>query len=184
MSKEKKNIIQVVILLIVLVLVIILAVKVLNKDQKDIKQNEENKNQIAGIDINSEFYEGKKVYKKDGDIIIEDENGGQTIQTTKTKEDTGLEEITQEEAKAKYELLDVKVTTEGSMTVIRGKIKNNDKKEHKVVVNSKFYSQENKVKGATSTKVTVGKGETKEFSMSIMDEVANYRHEIKVEYAD
>lgn len=183
MDKNQKNKIQLIILLVILIGVIVLAVKVFNKKDTSEKGISGEKTGTSAIDINDPAYEGKKVYEKDGDIIIEDKDGSKTIETTKTKENTGLKETT-EERKEKYQITDVKVSTRGSNTIITGKIKNNDNKEHKVIVDIKFYSEDNKIKGATSTKVNVGKGETKDFSMSIMDNVAKYKYNIQVEYED
>lgn len=181
MSRDQKNKVQAIVLLIILIAVIILAVKVFNKDDNKQEVNEQ-KIETSGIDFNSVAYEGKEIYEKDGDIIIEDENG-KTIQTNKTKEDTGLKETT-DAVKEKYEITDVKVSLRGGNTVITGKVKNNDKSDHKVIVNIKFYSEDNKIKGATSAKINVGKGQAKEFSMSIMDDVSKYNYKIQVEYTD
>lgn len=183
MDKNQKNKIQLIILVIILIGVIVLAVKVFNKEDSSKKEIRGEKTGTSAIDINDPAYEGKKIYEKDGDIIIEDKDGSKTIETTKTKEETGLKETT-EETKEKYQITDVNVSLRGSNTIITGKVKNNDNKNHEIIVNIKFYSEDNKIKGATSTKVSVGKGETKEFSMSIMDDVTQYKYKIQVEYAD
>ena len=116
MDKNQKNKIQLIILVIILIGVIVLAVKVFNKEETSEKGTSGEKTGTSAIDINDPAYEGKKVYEKDGDIIIEDKDGSKTIETTKTKEDTGLKETT-EETKEKYQITDVNVSTRGTNTI-------------------------------------------------------------------
>ena len=179
MSKETKNKIELLVLLIILVLVIIFAVNFFNKDKN--KETIEESNGTSAVDMEDSAYEGMNVYKKNGETIIEDSNGAKTIETTKTKEKTSLVATTQSD-KENYQIKDVKVRESNGSTIISGT--NNDSKKHNLVINVKFYSSDNKIKGATSKKIEVKSKQTENFTMSTMDDLTQYTYKITVEYAD
>lgn len=181
MNKDNKNKIQVIVLVVILILVIIFAVKALNKKGEGKKEIVKEKEATSAINPDDPSYAGMKIYKENGDTIIEGEDGAKTIETTKTKKDTGLVEMNEEE-KQKYEITNIVVQSRGGGTTITGKIKNNDNKNHTVVIKAKFYSNDNKIKGATNTKLEINKGETKDFIASIMENVSQYKYKIEVEY--
>lgn len=183
MNNDKKNKIQVIVLVIILILVIIFAVNILNKNKSNKQDDKQAQTGSSAINPDDPAYANMKIYQKDGDTIIEGEDGSKTIETTKTKENTGLTETTKEE-KEKYQITDVKVRTRGSGTSITGKVKNNDTKNHTVVINIKFYSEDNKIKGAATTKLTIEKGQAKDFALSTMDDMTKYKYNIVVDYAD
>lgn len=183
MSKEKKNIIHLLILVVILILVIILAIKVFNK-KEDIKVDEsEEKLKSVGINTDDEEYKDMKVYEENGDLIVESNDGSKTVVTTKTKEDTGMKETT-EDIREKYELTDVQVNTTASNTIVIGKIKNNTNEKHKTIINIKFYSNDKKIVGATSTKVEVDANSVKDFRAGLMEDMSSYTYQIMVEYTD
>lgn len=181
MSKETKNKIELLILLIILVIVIIFAVNFFNKD-KNHGAKEEN-NATSGVDMEDSAYEGMNVYKKNGETIIEDSNGTKTVETTKTKEKTSLVATTEND-REKYQIKDVKVREANGNTIISGNVTNNDSKKHNLIINVKFYSSDNKIKGATSKKIEVKSKQTENFTMSTMDDLTQYTYKIVVEYAD
>lgn len=170
-----------IILVTILVILIVIGIIIFNGNEKSKKEVTNQKNTSA-IDVNDSAYEGMKIYEEDGDIIIEGEDGAKTIETTKTKKDSGLKE-TNEEEKQKYEISNVDVKPTGIGTSITGKIKNKDNKNHTVIINIKFYSKENKIKGANSIKLELEQEETKDFSMNIMEDVSQYKYKITVEYS-
>lgn len=181
MSKDNKNKIQVIVLIVILILVIIFAVKALSNKGKEKQETLKKAEATSAINPNDPSYDGMKIYKENGDTIIEGEDGSKTIETTKTKENTGLAEATAEQ-KQKYAITNVTVSLRGGATIITGKVKNNDNKNHTVTVKAKFYSNDNKTKGATSTKLELNKGETKDFTMSIMDDLTKYQYKVEIEY--
>ena len=67
-SKEKK---MIAILLIVVVIAIGILFKVKNKNKGSIEKPDSDIWKTSGIDVNDEAYKDKKIYEKDGDIIIE-----------------------------------------------------------------------------------------------------------------
>lgn len=180
--KKSKKICLIVFTIILIGLIIFIISEVVQKNS-DKKLNGKLTIGNSVIDPNSEYYAGKKVYEKDGDIIVEDENGTKTVETTKTKEETGLKEITNMD-KQKYVISNVKVSGEENTTKVTGKVKNNDTSAHNLVIKAKFYSTDNKIKGSTNTKVYVEKGEEKAFSMTTMNDLSSYTYQIEVEYAD
>lgn len=181
--KKSKKICIILLTIILIVLTIFIISKVVQKMNGNKKLKEELTIEKSVIDPNSEYYAGKKVYEKDGDIIVEDTNGLKTVETTKTKEDTGLRETTSDD-KQKYILSNVNVLGEGNSTRITGNVKNNDTSAHNLIIKAKFYSTDNKIKGSTNTKVQVEKGETKAFSMVTMNDLSLYTYQIEVEYVD
>ncbi len=98
------------------------------------------------------------------------------------REPTGMEELTEEEQMT-YELSDVVVGLDNGKTIITGKVANNNEEAHEIIVNIKFYSEEEHIKGANSVKVALEAYETKDFEMMILDDVSQYRYDIIVEYA-
>ena len=148
-----------------------------------------NKNKVSAnvqtdlIDVNDEAYAGKKIYEQDGDIIIENEDGGKTIETTKG-EPTDLKQLNTEE-KGQYVISDVKVDVQGSRTKVTGNVKNNTKVNHKVNVQIKFYDSSNRVKGVASTIIeSVKAGETKQFEMNVMGNMQGYTYKAEVTYTN
>ena len=87
--KKSKKICLIVFTIILIGLIIFIISEVVQKNS-DKKLNGKLTIGNSVIDPNSEYYAGKKEYEKDGDIIVEDENGTKTVETTKTKEETGL----------------------------------------------------------------------------------------------
>lgn len=181
MSKDTKNKIQLIVLLIILVLVIIFAVKFFKGNSNE--NVDVNKTGKTAVDKTDAAYEGMDIYVKDGDTIIEDKNGSKTIETTKTKENTSMTETTEKEQK-KYDITDVNVQSFGGRTVISGKVKNNDSKKHNIIIKVKFYSSDNKIKGATSANLEVDSKQAESFNMSTMDDLTKYTYKIMVEYTD
>ena len=183
MSTEKKIILTITSFAVGVIFVAsIINAKKENKEKDNMPQETLTKQEgTSGVNPNDPSYEGKKVYKENGDTIIEEKDGGKTIETTKTKENTGLEEASAEQ-KQKYEITNVTVQLRGGTTLITGKIKSNDSKNHTLTVKAKFYSNDNKTKGSVSTKLELSKGETKDFTMSIMDDVTKYKYKVEVEY--
>lgn len=176
MKKNKHNKIILPIIIIVSIIifsVISLIIKLTN--------NKITPRPISAIDINDSIYEGKKIYEKNGDIIIENEDGTKTIETTKTKEKTGLVKTTDKE-KQKYEISDVEISKKSGNTQIEGKVKNNDLKDHTIIINIKFYTEENIIKGESSTKIEIPKKGIKDFNMKIMEDLTQYKYKIEVEY--
>lgn len=178
-SKKQKFIL----VAIILIIVIIFAVKIINKNKENKQNNEKVQTTSSGINPNNASYSDAKIYEENGDIIIEQADGSKTIETTKTKENTGLVATT-EETREKYEITNVKVELIGTNTVITGDIKNNDSRNHNVVINIKFYSDDNKIKGAASTKIQVDKQQTKKFTLSTMEDMTKYKYKIIVDYTD
>ena len=99
------------------------------------------------------------------------------------EENKDMKELTSEEQE-QYEITDVSVTEDRGQTIITGKVTNKNDETKKVAVNVRFYSEENKIKGAATEKVTVNAGETKDFEMSIQASVSQYRYNIVAEYAN
>ncbi len=134
----------------------------------------------------------KIVYPDDEDVLIckgrnevaiEAEDGTKTIETTSTKKDTGRQELDKSEQE-KYKITNVQVNKKGLNTVVTGEVKNNDSKEHDIIVNIKFYSDDNKIKSETSTNVIVGANKSEKFEMTMMDDMTEYTYKIFVEYSD
>lgn len=136
----------------------------------------------AEIDVTDSAYEGSEFYQDGNDIIIKGPDGGITISKEENSENNeGMQETTEED-KEKYKISDVKVTAENEKTTITGKVFNGGQEAKNVIVNIKFYSEDNKIKGSASAKVTVGASGTQDFSMMIQDDVSNYKYETTVEY--
>lgn len=181
-SNEKKMI-----LILIVITLIVGVIYIVNnkKDNSKIGSGEisEELLQKEGIDINDEAYADKKIYQQDGDIIIEGEEGGKTIISNK-KEETDLKEASSE-TKASYEISNTNVNIFGSRTSITGKIKNNTKEQHKVSINAKFYSNENRAKGSGNVIIeNLKAGETQDFEIVIMGDMTGYTHKIEVEFTD
>lgn len=183
MSTEKKIILTITSVAVGIIFVAnVINTKKENKGKDNIPEETITRQEgTSGVNPSDPSYEGKKVYKENGDTIIEEKDGGKTIETTKTKENTGLTQATAEQ-KQKYEITNVEVQLRGETTLITGKIKNNDIKNRTLTVKAKFYSNDNKTKGSVSTKLELSKGETKDFTMSIMDDVTKYKYKVEVEY--
>jgi len=181
MKKKEKKIILILLVITAIILSIFLITR-MGKD--DTSENKPNKLDLeSGIDVNDEAYEGKKVYEKDGDIIIENPDGSKTIESLKGAE-TDMKEAS-EETKEDYEITDVKVNIDGNRTSITGKIKNNTRSAHKVSVGAKFYSNENRVKGSTNAMIeNLKAGETQSFEMVLMGNMTGYTHKVEVEYTN
>jgi len=164
-SKEKK---MIVILLIVVAIAIGILFKVKNKNKGSIEKGDSDIWKTSGIDVNDEAYKDKKIYEKDGDIIIEGADG---------------KEVSTQE-KEQYEITDVKIDVQGNRTSITGKVKNNGKDTRKVCVQVKFYS-ENRAKGSASTVIEgVKAGEAKSFDMYVMGNMKGFTHKIEVTYTN
>ena len=181
MKSNNKKYTELVVLLIILVLVIILAVNVIKKVKNGSSNNGDKG--TSAVNTADEAYNGMKIQKKGGDIIIEGENNAKTIETTKTKDDSNFKETTASE-KEKYVLSNVKVNVASERTIVTGNVTNNDKSKHNLIINVKFYSSDNKLKGANSKKVLVDAGTTEKFSIALMDDMSQYTYKIQVEYAD
>ncbi len=178
-SKEKK---MIVILLIVVAIAIGILFKVKNKNKGSIEKGDSDIWKTSGIDVNDEAYKDKKIYEKDGDIIIEGADGSKTIESKKG-EPTDLKEVSTQE-KEQYEITDVKIDVQGNRTSITGKVKNNGKDTRKVCVQVKFYS-ENRAKGSASTVIEgVKAGEAKSFDMYVMGNMKGFTHKIEVTYTN
>lgn len=180
-SNEKKWIMILIAITIVVILIYIFTRKTNNKSHVEAESEDIIKS--VGIDVNDEAYAGKKIYVENGDVIIENEDGSKTIESTK-KEETDLVEASQE-VKTKYELTNVNVNVTGNRTSITGSIKNNTGKKHKVIVGAKFYAEDNKRKGSGNTQIEELKaGKTQKFEIVIMGNMTGYTHSIEVEFTD
>ena len=180
-EKKRINPVAIVILILIITVIAVVAVLILNKNKK--RPPSQELLDKYGVDPNNEAYKDMEIYEQDGDIIIESKDGGKTINTTKTKEDTNLKETTEEQRNT-YKITDVKVENLGSSTVVSGKVQNTNNKSHEIVVNVKFYSAEQKVVGSASQKLTVDANKTEEFVLTTMGDVSKNKYEVVVEYAD
>ncbi len=110
-------------------------------------------------------------------------NNDGVVATDDVDDNSDMKELTEEEQK-NYEISDVKVAEDDGITTITGKIANNGKETKKVVINIKFYSDDDKITGATSEKVVVNAKEVKDFSMMIQDSLSKYKYDIIAEYSN
>ena len=187
MSKTKKIFLVVLVLLVIATIIVVVFAR---KKDAEIKKERKYGDQIdkqlleqSEIDMNDEAYEGMTLYQEGNDLIIEGEDGSRTIEASTEKSDPDMKELSETEQK-NYEIKDVKVEATNGQTLITGKVTNNNATANEVIVNIKFYSEENRVKGAASVKVSVNSKETKDFSMIIQDDVSQYKYEIIAEYAN
>lgn len=168
-----------VIIIGILVIAIVIGVIVLNNNSKksDLKVEDH-------VDLEDEYYKDKEVYEKDGDIIIEGENGTQTIISEKTEGETDLKEA-DKETQAKYELTNVKVELVGNMTKVSGTVKSNASGTHDLSILTKFTKDDGKLAGSVNAKVeSIKKGESKNFSVSLMGNYTSYKHTTVVEFTN
>lgn len=181
--------------ILVLILVIFISVMMMSRKNKNVNPNEEKPNtQISedangalgeyDIDPTDEAYAGKKIYTEGEDLVIENENGGKTIETKKQEQPTDLV-ATNEETKAKYVISNEKVEINGNRTSIKGTVKNNTSNGHKIVVQSKFYGSDNRVKGSGNIQIdNINAGEEKEFEIVIMGDMTGFTNKITVEFTN
>lgn len=180
MKKNEKIFISILIAITVIVIIIFIA----NSNKKEEKGEIADKEINEVIDVTDEYYAGKNIYKENGDIIIEGDEGSKTIISNKKDYETDLKEATQE-TKEKYELQDVKVELVGNMTKVSGKLKSNQSGKHKVSIQTKFYKADGKVAGTISAKIdSISSGETKNFSASIMGDYTQYTNKTEVEFTN
>ena len=123
MSGKEKKMIMILLVIVVIALGILFMVK--NKNKGSVEKGDGDIWKTSGIDVNDEAYKDKKIYEKDGDIIIEGKDGSKTIESKKG-EPTDLKETSSQE-KEQYQITDVKVDVQGNRTGITGKVKNNTK---------------------------------------------------------
>lgn len=169
-----------IVIIIGIALILVIGGKMGKKSQPVEKEKITN----STIDVNDEAYKDKKIYEKDGDVIIENQDGSKTIETKTTLENPDLRE-TSKETKEKYELSNIEVKKEGSSTKVTGKVKNKDSNSNKIVIQSKFYSQEDRIKGTASTTIEqINKGETKDFTITIRGDMTSYTHKIEISYTN
>lgn len=136
----------------------------------------------SAIGSNMEMYEGMKVYEKNGDVIVESDEGGKTIETLKTKEETGRYKLESDE-KEQFYFSNIKVLEDGGRTKIVGKVKNNSNRNKEVIIITKFYSEDNKIKGSANATLTLNTNETKDFEMYTMENLTSCKYKIEVAYA-
>lgn len=180
MKKSEKKMI----LLLIAITIIVIAILGFTKKSDKNSRKSENIEQIAkdvGIDINEETYAGKKIYEQDKNLVIENTDGSKTIETI-TQEKPELEK-TSEEEKKQYEITDVNVDIRGNRTSITGMVKNNSKKDHKISIGAKFYSNENRVKGTGNMVINkIKAGERQRFEIVIMGNMQGFTHKEEVEF--
>ncbi len=182
MSGKEKKMILILLIIVVIALGILFMVKNKNKNKGSVNIGDGDIWKTSGIDVNDEAYKDKKIYEKDGDIIIEGKDGSQTIESKKG-EPTDLKETSAQE-KEQYQITDVKVDVQGNRTGITGKVKNNTKDTRKICVQVKFYS-DNRAKGSASVVLEgVKAGETKAFDMYVMGNMKGFTHKIEVTYTN
>ena len=181
MKKKQMNLLLLVVIVLVIIGIVV-GIILLRKNTKP--KNPVTNEMLEGtpIDPNDPAYEGMEIYEQDGDIIIESKDGAKTIQSTKKQSDSEFKELDGEEQK-KYELSNVNVENEGTMTVVTGTITNKDNVNHTAVVNVKFRSAEGKIIGAASEQVSLSAGQTSEFKLTLMDDLKDENYDIMVEYA-
>ncbi len=157
-----------------------------SKKSEEKLSEEEEKNIIEnyGIDVGDEAYTGKNIYVENGDVVIENGNGGKTIETKKQENSTDLVAASGE-VKNKYEIKNVKVDVNGNRTSVKGSVKNNTNKEHKIVVQSKFYGNDNKVKGSGNVQIdNIKAGEERTFEIVIMGDMTGFTNKVTVEFTN
>lgn len=176
--KDKK----VYLILLILVVVVLGGLFIFKNSKKKDKPKETTPQ--STINVNDEAYKGKEIYVKDGDTIIEEGNGSQTIETDKTLEKTDLVEASPE-TKEKYEITGVKVTKFGAQTKITGTVKSNNSVKKDITVQAKFYSKENRVKGSASVRLNdVASKEIKNFEILIVGDLTKYDCKVNVEFTN
>lgn len=174
---NKKNVIIIAIIVMAIIGFIFLITKGEDDDKKDVPSE-------STVNVNDAAYTGKKIYIKNGDVIIEEDNGSQTIETTKTLEETDLVEA-DASTKEKYKITDVKVTKYGAQTKITGKVKSNNSQTKDITVQAKFYSNENRVKGSGSTRLNgISNGKTADFEITIVGDLTQYQCKVNVEFTN
>lgn len=168
MDKKKKIIIGSVILAIIIIIILI-CLFCCNDKKKD-----------SAIDKSLSTYQGKKIYEKDGNTIIEEENGSLTIETK--KEETDYIEATKKIQK-QYKISGVKVKKSGSSTIVTGTVKNVESKYTNAYVNVKFYNDQDEVIGSASTLVKDLKEKTeKKFEIKIVGNFSKSKYKVSIEY--
>lgn len=180
---EKRGIIILIIISIIIIGILALISKSKKQENSKMTKSDQEIIESLGIDIDDTAYADKKIYVKNGDIIIENENGSKTIETTK-QEETELKEITQE-GKLQYEITNINVKITGNKTTVIGEIKNKTKKAHKVSIGAKFYSSDNKRKGSGNIEIENLKAdEIQNFEIVIMGNMTGYTHKVEVEFTN
>lgn len=182
-SNEKKGIFILITTSIIIIGTLFLISKNKKQENHTVTKSDQEIIGSAGIDVNDETYAGKKIYVQDGDVIIENQDGSKTIETTK-KEGADLRETSQEE-KTQYEITNVKVNISGNKTSVTGSITNKTKQPHKVSIGVKFYSSDGKRKGTGNIEIANLKvNETQDFEIVIMGNMTGYTHTVEVEYTN
>ena len=176
MKKEEKIFIGI----LLLILVIVVGVFIMSGRKDDSKKSEEKLSEEEEKNI----IENYGIDVENGDVVIENGNGGKTIETKKQENSTDLVAASGE-VKNKYEIKNVKVDVNGNRTSVKGSVKNNTNKEHKIVVQSKFYGNDNKVKGSGNVQIdNIKAGEERTFEIVIMGDMTGFTNKVTVEFTN
>lgn len=82
-----------------------------------------------------------------------------------------------DEWKNNYELQDLKISKDDKITTIKGNIKNKSGNES-ATITSLFYDSNNKEKGSSAININVSVGETKEFIIKTLNNVASDNYKV------
>lgn len=194
MRRERKNKRKKIIIFLLIIIVIIVAVTITFIIRNKMKSEDTEMKKLttlaeaedlekAGIDTTDDAYKGMEFYQDGENIVIQGENGSRTISTENVDKDREMKEISEED-KEKYIISETNIQEDKGQTIITGKITNKAEETKKIIISAKFYSEDERIKGATNCNVTVNSGETTDFTMKIQDTVSQYRSDIFVEYTN
>ena len=170
-SKKKKIVILSSLVAAVVLIVSITLIYNYNHDKK-IKE-------MSNIDFNSETYKGKEITVKGNQIIIQEENGSQTIETIGNANEM---KAASESIKKEFAIDGVSISTKAAKTVITGTLTSKSKDYKNVVVTINFLKNGNKA-GTSSTIVSdVKKNKTNNFEITILGNYEDCTYDIDVEY--
>ena len=175
--KEKLKFIMPGIVVILVLIGIIVFVPINRKSDEEILSE-------SSIDVNDPVYANSNIYVKNGDVIIENADGGKVVATTKTLKKTNMEKV-DEITKNNYKISNVNVDNSADITKVTGKITNNDSKKHKIQISAKFYKEDGKIAESNYTVVEKVKSlETKDFEIQMNSNLKDCKYKINVEYVD
>lgn len=136
------------------------------------------------IDKDDEAYAGKEMYLRNGDVVIKEENDGETIISPKTIEKTNLVEAS-EDIKQKYQISDVNASFDGTQTIVRGKVKSNNSNRKDISLKAQFRSSDNRIKGTSNVKLDgIAPKEERNFEITIVGDLTQYKYDVSVEFTN